>query len=182
MALATCPKCSAEVSESDKHCSGCGFDTTRFLKLPLEQQAKYAARRAETNERESLAGTVLTPRAVPDQVTELRAFVGPNADYYLRKWLPLLQGGKVADYNWAAFFLSPLWLPYRKMYRWTLAVYGLLLLTAILKQVTSVLGMSGITRTIDFFVLLLIALICGQFGNRWYLAHGRKAMLVGPSS
>ena len=50
---------------------------------------------------------------------ELRAFVGPRAAYYLRKWLPRLDDphdGQVGM-NWVALLMPALWLGYRRMYR-----------------------------------------------------------------
>jgi hypothetical protein len=42
---------------------------------------------------------------------EVRAFVGPNSDYYLRAWQPALPGpGRASGFNIAAFFLCGLWL------------------------------------------------------------------------
>jgi hypothetical protein len=49
---------------------------------------------------------------------EIRAFVGPNSGYYLNAWQPALSDqGSVSGFNVAAFFLSGLWLGYRKMYK-----------------------------------------------------------------
>ncbi|MBD7964948.1 DUF2628 domain-containing protein [Fictibacillus norfolkensis] len=45
------------------------------------------------------------------QETKLIEFVGEKKkDYYLKKWQ------KDNNFNWAAFFLTLLWLGYRKMY------------------------------------------------------------------
>src|SRR5437764_14418267 len=67
---------------------------------------------------------------------ELRAFVGSNASYYLRRWCPTMEGGGAGmGFNWAAFFLSGLWLPYRKMYLATAVLFGILVVTTILEEV-----------------------------------------------
>ncbi len=48
---------------------------------------------------------------------EIRAFVGSNADYFLKKWRPALEGlSNKAGFNCAAFCLSGFWFPYHKMY------------------------------------------------------------------
>jgi hypothetical protein len=45
---------------------------------------------------------------------EIRAFVGKKADYYLASWSSVLHhGGRRTKFNWAAFFFSGLWIPYR---------------------------------------------------------------------
>ena len=71
--------------------------------------------------------------------TELRAFVGPKFDYYLRKWGPKLEDPSAdCGMNWAAFFLSGFWFPYRKMYAATFILYGVSLALAIVQQVVFV--------------------------------------------
>lgn len=52
-------------------------------------------------------------------------YVRKNQDYYFSKWK------KENSWNWAAFFLAPFWLGYRKMYRYVFMLYGAFLLTDI---------------------------------------------------
>src|SRR5262245_25293633 len=66
---------------------------------------------------------------------ELRAFVGPRADVYLRKWAPLLYGSGQAGFNWPAFLLAGIWLPYRKMYAVSLIFYGAIVAESVLEEV-----------------------------------------------
>ena len=47
---------------------------------------------------------------------ELRAYIGPNADYFLVKWRQSDATNKPNSWNWAAFFLTVFWLAYRKMW------------------------------------------------------------------
>ena len=64
---------------------------------------------------------------------QLRAFVGSKAQYYLDKWTPLLRSlSGNAGFNWAAFLLSGLWLPYRKMYKATLIFYAIIILWVVM--------------------------------------------------
>ena len=126
----------------------------------------------------------LTPPTAPDpdvaedaEEKSLRAFVGAKADYYLKKWAPLLRGATgSAGYNWAAFFLSGLWLPYRKMYKLTVVLGGVVLLESIAEEVVfvGVLRQQESPAALDRIVTLVIACICGACGNSWYLAHARK--------
>ena len=109
---------------------------------------------------------------------DLRAFVGENADYYLHKWRPLLRRqGTGAGFNWAAFFLFYLWLVYRKMYLVAVAIYAILLMVSIAEDVVF-LGFHADTTTpqIAQVVALVAAIVCGAFGNRWYLSYARKAI------
>jgi hypothetical protein len=70
---------------------------------------------------------------------EVAAFVGEKAGYYLQKWRPVLDGtgnaGNATGFNWAAFFLSGLWLPYRKMYRATAIFFGVILLETLFEEI-----------------------------------------------
>ena len=55
---------------------------------------------------------------------------------YLRNWAPLLQGGTGrAGFNWAAFFLSGLWLAYRKMYKVTLILFVIIIVETVLPAI-----------------------------------------------
>lgn len=53
----------------------------------------------------------------PPTETELRAFVGRRADYYLSAWAPRLEGKSDFRFNLAGFFLSVFWMSYRRLYR-----------------------------------------------------------------
>jgi Protein of unknown function (DUF2628) len=123
---------------------------------------------------------------------EVEAFVGRNAAYYLKRWglPPIRETGYDQDvpdiqlpqpktgFNWAAFFLSGLWLPYRKMYVPTLIFFGFILVETVLEEILFV----GILRkpepppALGQMVGLIAAAVCGSCGNQWYLSHARKAI------
>jgi hypothetical protein len=117
-------------------------------------------------------------------VEEVRAFVGgPSADYYLKAWGPALEGrGRAGGFNSAAFFLTGLWLPFRKMYGVALLVYGLLLAEiaveyAVLRAVRGAEGeAAGVQAGMTCFVTLVLAVVAGAYGNAWYLAHARRVI------
>jgi hypothetical protein len=109
--------------------------------------------------------------------TELRAFVGPKFDYYLRKWGPKLEDPSAdCGMNWAAFFLSGFWFPYRKMYAATFILYGVSLALAILQQVVfvAVIGAETVPPGVGLIMNVAVALVCGLYGNAWYLAHTQR--------
>lgn len=108
---------------------------------------------------------------------EIRAFVGKNAGYYLRKWPSANeQFGRARGFNWAGFLLSGLWLSYRKMYRimflliGILAVEGVLEMIAVASGLTSESALAPFSRTVG----LVFSIVCGAFGNAWYFAHARR--------
>jgi hypothetical protein len=103
---------------------------------------------------------------------ELRACVGRNADYYLRAWYGVLRGRRQSTgFNWAAFLLSGLWLPYRKMYVATLIFFVAVMAESFLEVVGEALIEVPPPAWLDRVVGLVFAGICGAFGNRWYLSH-----------
>ena len=117
-----------------------------------------------------------------ENTEEFRAFVGPNwADFYQGAWTRILTGkGRGASFNWAAFFLAGIWLPYRKMYLATAIFYGVIFLGTTLEDVYFI-GIRGAAKTpglVYFGFNLLIGAICGAYGNRWYLSHAKRVIAV----
>jgi hypothetical protein len=119
---------------------------------------------------------------VPAQSLEeqqLRAFVGSRADYYLQKWAPLQTArGHRTGFNWAAFFLSGLWLPYRKMYKVATVFFAIILVESVAEEVlfVGILGKAETPAGLSNAVGLLVSIICGAYGNRWYLLHATKVI------
>lgn len=116
-------------------------------------------------------------RAEVPRVAALRAFVGPRADYYLAKWSPALQEtSRSVGMNWAAFFLSGFWFPYRKMYKLTVILYAFIVVEAIGEHVLFITlgGQATIPEWPNRLVTLLFAAVCGKYANRWYLSHAEE--------
>ena len=112
-------------------------------------------------------------------VQEVRAFVGPKAGYYLKKWQTALDGtGSSNSFNGAAFFLSGLWLPYRKMYLITAIFFGIILLESVLEEVVTVgiLAKPEARAALSSLFGFAAAIVCGNFSNQWYLSHTRKVI------
>ena len=130
------------------------------------------------------ASTLVDSRSEPIKSAEeqhLRTFVGSKADYYLEKWNLLLDPARPgAGFNAAAFFLSGLWLAYRKMYRVAAVFYAAVLVEAVAEEVVfvGILGRAEAPRVSGAVVGLVAAIICGTYGNRWYLSHARRAISV----
>jgi Protein of unknown function (DUF2628) len=99
---------------------------------------------------------------------DIRTFVGPRADYYIAQWARPSPG-----MNWAAFLLSGLWLPYRKMYRASLILFAILLVESVLEEVVflGILHREETPRSLSTIVGLVVAITCGRFGNMLYSRH-----------
>jgi hypothetical protein len=110
---------------------------------------------------------------------ELRAFVGRNADYYLRVWNPALFGqGRVSGFNLFAFLGSGLWLPYRKMYKATFILFVVVLAELLWEQFLFVglFRMPGSPRVLTLLVALGVGIVTGLRGNGWYLSHALRVI------
>ncbi|HET6328254.1 MAG TPA: DUF2628 domain-containing protein [Planctomycetaceae bacterium] len=92
---------------------------------------------------------------------EIRAFVGRKADYYVEQWIRRDSMGA----NWAAFFLSGIWFPYRRMYRVTLIFFAAILADSVIEEVID------FPRQLSRLLAVVVAGICCSFANRWYFHH-----------
>jgi len=143
-----CIKCGNEISYGAKFCPKCG-------------EPVKGVENAATTEPSMNADTV-------DLETEGRQnaflFVGKNQDYYFKKWK------KVNTWNWAAFFLAPFWLGYRKMYQYLLILFGAYLAIdgILVTLLPSLYESSGNSISIG------VAAFFGIQGNALYKKHMRQ--------
>jgi hypothetical protein len=98
----------------------------------------------------------------------MRAFVGPNADFYLGKWRTMEAQNKAYSWNWAAFLLSIYWLAYRKMFQPALIAAGAVMLLVIVKTLVPAIG------ALANLLVLGIAAGVGWRGNTLYRDHVRR--------
>jgi len=103
---------------------------------------------------------------------ERRAFIGPNADYYLTRWTAWAAGeSATTGFNWAAFFFNMPWLLYRRMYH----IFGLVFVGSYLIGLASTFVVERFLELplvgYQLLLRLIVALTIGSFGNFWYLRH-----------
>lgn len=101
----------------------------------------------------------------------LMAFVGPNSAYYLRAWQPRIAGEGLPEFNWAAFFFPIAWLGYRKMYGITALVTAAIVATTVLEEL---LFVGEPPMVLDLLTGLVVAVVCGRYGNAWYLNRAKR--------
>ena len=105
---------------------------------------------------------------------DVRAFVGPNADYYLAAWAKADPNGglQALRWNWPAFFLSVVWLLYRRMYKYFwitfAALIGIGMIQALLE---AILNIPPERHWLDVVVNLIVASFFGTFGSWLYYRH-----------
>jgi hypothetical protein len=111
--------------------------------------------------------TLIVP--TPEQ---LRTFVGPRADYYLRRWQRLAQEpDKPLGFNWAAFWLGLFWLLYRKMYGVFWITVGVVTGITVLESLVS---RGDPPKMLDSIIALATATFLGTFGTHLYYIHARR--------
>ena len=123
------------------------------------------------------APTVAYADMDPSTITEdeARAFVGPNARYYLEKWVHALDGrGRATGFNGAAFILAGLWVPYRKMYQIAIILYALSAGTAAIEHLVMPSQGDPMGGWVTWLAAVVLWFVCGTYGNRWYLARARR--------
>lgn len=117
------------------------------------------------------------PRVRPRLAVLFRIAIGPNADYYARRFVDYERRGRTTpSWNWPAFALPTVWAFYRKLW-----VYG------VVSALLSLFGALAFTR-MDFaigdsraawwagaalFTWLLPAAVCASFANTFYYRRVR---------
>ncbi|HEX8526855.1 TIR domain-containing protein [Allosphingosinicella sp.] len=108
----------------------------------------------------------------------LRAFVGPNADYYLAKRRQMESSGSGTSWNWAAFLLNGIWLAYRKMWVGAAAFVGGFTLLYLLA--TALIAFEAVEGLLPLIVVQVLgagaAAWLGLNGNRLYLRQADSAI------
>lgn len=110
---------------------------------------------------------------------ELRAFVGPGADYYVGTWLRYRDGEvRRPRFRVSAFWLGPFALAYRKQYRPAVIILGLVLAQAMLEELVFLpyLGVESAPREWTILLTLVIGSVMGLFANSWYLRDALRAI------
>lgn len=140
----------------------------------LAAQQGVTAEAAASPKPESIDSQSRRPESAEDRY--LRAFVGSKADYYLQRWTPSVESEEASTgFNPAAFLLTGLWLGYRKMYLGASIFFAVILVESVAEELlfVGVLGKES-PAAMSRVVGLVAAIVCGSYGNRWYLSHARK--------
>jgi hypothetical protein len=108
----------------------------------------------------------------------VRAAIGSNAEYYLRKWAAMDASGSTVSWNWAALFLNGLWLAYRRL--WGAALVFLAVIVGITAFVIALVTTRTIEVEVGFgFVAFstLPAIWVGARGNDLYRSRIRRILV-----
>jgi len=116
-----CPFCKGEIQEGAVKCKHCGS-----MLVP-----QGASSQGSVNLSPSASASVITDE-------EFSAFIGVNALKYIPKFKKFnIQGvdNFKATWNWAAFFFTPLWCLYRKLYLWALLSFIAVLILPLITNI-----------------------------------------------
>lgn len=138
-----CQACGASVLPQDKFCEKCGNQLAATAATVTQAQQQRESGRQGTD----------------ISADDLVLFVGPNHTYYMQKWMTSFDPAKRSGWNWVAFFFTPMWFAYRKMYVHALIFF---LVQSIASAVTY--GTTG----------LVGAIIGGLLGNAYYYKHAKQ--------
>ncbi|MDO4794717.1 MAG: GYF domain-containing protein [Brachymonas sp.] len=109
----------------------------------------------------------------PSPADPLALFVGENYSFYARRWAESDQrfGGKLS-WNWAAFFLGPIWMVYRKMYAHCAALLAASLVLTAIAQASG----ASVEDILKWQMQAgpAISFLLGLFGNWLYRLHAER--------
>ena len=166
-----CTKCGAQNSSESSFCSKCGNSLRATSSAPVYTQANPANTNpyAYTQQNYNPQPTYTQPTySQPYQQnnyynqnntygqqnyysqnagaidTDVVAMVGTKQEYYIPKFQQMKTQNKKTSWNWVAFFFTPYWFMYRKMYGYGFATLGVaFLITLINAPIFSFLSLGG---------------------------------------
>jgi len=141
----TCPSCNHIADEEDRFCSKCG--------VQIEPQPSF------------IYNTYVSGQQISGEQREMKDFIGNEAEYYMDKFETMTVLEKRTTWNWAAFFLSPMWCFYRKQYILGLMMIVLLMSTTLVEGARQLLG-------------LIFSIFMGATGNFFYKTYVEKHLKI----
>lgn len=161
-----CTKCGAQNPTSSAFCSKCGNSLRATSSAPVYTQANPANTNpyAYTQQNYNPQPTYTQPYQQNNYYNQgnnygqqnyysqsntaidgdVVAMIGPKQEYYIPKFQQMKSQNKKTSWNWVAFFFTPYWFMYRKMYGYGFAALGVaFLITLINAPLFSFLSLGG---------------------------------------
>ena len=112
--------------------------------------------------------------AFPFRREELRAFVGSNANYYIRMWAGVIRRPNAScGFSFAAAFFAGPWLLYRRMY---LRFFALIGISVVVGLVGIVLSNGRGAPALNLLSTIIFGIVCGIKGNWWYFTEAQRTI------
>lgn len=171
-----CTQCGAKNSSASSFCTSCGSKLVTaqesVTQPPVYTQADprnndpyaYVNRQANPyqgqNQYQNYGGyNGYQSYQTTEVEAEVRQLVGVKAEYYIPQFQRLKAAGKQMSWNWAAFWVTPFWLIYRKMYGYAAAFFAVNFIFALIgSDILSLLTFAGY-------------IAFGILGNNIYMKH-----------
>ena len=161
-----CTKCGAQNSSESSFCSKCGNSLRATSSAPVYTQANpantnpYAYTQQNYNPQPTYNQQYQQNNYYSQNNTygqqnyysqsngaidaDVVAMVGTKQEYYIPKFQQMKSQNKKTSWNWVAFFFTPYWFMYRKMYGYGFATLGVaFLITLINAPIFSFLSLGG---------------------------------------
>jgi hypothetical protein len=162
-----CSQCGAKVVENAAFCTACGNRLTTTIPPAVRPPAYAQANPSNTNPYSYVASQPAAQSAFParyrtepmrtaqDDAARLQ-LVDRKTEYYIPRFREMEEQNRKNSWNWAAFFLAPYWLLYRKL-------YGLGAAALVVDLLISLIG-STVLSTLAIGGYAVVAV----FANHWY--------------
>ena len=133
-----CTQCGAQNANTSSFCSHCGNRLAavpeRTPQLPVYTQANpnnsnpysYVNQQSNQfqtqNQHQNSGYNAYQSYQTAGVDADVQQLVGTKTEYYIPKFQMMKSQGKSSSWNWAAFWVTPYWMMYRKMYGYAAAV------------------------------------------------------------
>jgi hypothetical protein len=172
-----CTSCRKELMDTAVFCGGCGLKQEAVVEETTYQSeqnhntyfdsdiAKYL-NRTDSNDAEKNSGRKKFSR-------KEAAFVSVNSKYYMRAFNSVKENSLNISWNWAAFWLSPYWFFYRKMYKIGSILLGANIFISIFFMYSA--------PALAFMIFAAIWAAEGMFSNYLYMRYVQEEISIAQS-
>lgn len=160
-----CSKCGKKNSTYDKFCTNCGNKLTSIEDTVINAAKEVKESVTGSKTYQEFNNTTYEEGYKADfNNKDMVNFIQKNVEYYIPTFKDIEELHKSTSWNWAAFFFNSWWFLYRKMYAYGFGIIaGSFILTSIMPM-------------LSFILNIVIAVLCGLYGNIVYLNQTRKQL------
>lgn len=160
-----CTKCGAPLSLGSQFCGKCGTSVSVMMGNATQNSQGGAQISQKISAGiASLMGDFSTGNNMDSEMGE---YIGTKKEYYISTFVKLKSQNNYISWNWFSFLVAPYWLLYRKMYVAGAAVLGV-------NFIFSLIG-----GFLGNFLSLLVYVLCGVFGNYFYMYNLEQRIAAG---
>jgi hypothetical protein len=162
-----CPNCSRIMPEGTAFCENCGTPLNSVnsnenssrpntIYPPVQKSMSYEEYFEQMRQQSQKA---LESEIDGVAVKDMLIYIGPNATYYIQKFLRKESDKNYKPFCWSAFFISPFYFICRKMYKWAFISGFVNFILAIPSLVYALIQQGALSSEYMFAALLVVAKI-----------------------